>query len=256
SSWPGALACTANNSATRWRIPPGSTGTAIRVSTGRRDCPACVTGCSRPPPVTAPSASGCPAANPPWAGGKYTATACCGCWPCLNVRVPEVGPLWQVSRGGTLWLLLAVVVTAAPLFRYLPPWVPLVPLLAVLWRLGIYRARWGVPPPAAKVVLILLCIGGLLASFKGLLGLEPMVAMLVCAFSLKLLEIHSRRDALVVIYLAYFVAITLALFSQSFLTGLYISTALVMVTAALAGIHQDDSAHQPWRRLLTAAAMV
>jgi len=161
-----------------------------------------------------------------------------------------------VSRGGTLWLLLAVVVTAAPLFRYLPPWVPLVPLLAVLWRLGIYRARWGVPPPAAKVVLILLCIGGLLASFKGLLGLEPMVAMLVCAFSLKLLEIHSRRDALVVIYLAYFVAITLALFSQSFLTGLYISTALVMVTAALAGIHQDDSAHQPWRPLLTAAAMV
>src|SRR5690606_20925568 len=72
-------------------------------------------------------------------------------------------------------------------------------------------------------------------------GLEPMMSLLICAFSLKLLEMHQRRDALVVVFLAYFVAIALALFDQGALTALYIVLAMLMVTASLAGVHHSGT---------------
>ena len=159
-------------------------------------------------------------------------------------------PPWQIPRNGTLWLLVAFSVTVLPLSRHLPLWVPAIALVALAWRMGIYRGRWGAPQRWLKVALIFACIAGLLISFKRLYGLEPMVAMLVCAFSLKLLEMHQRRDALVVVFLGYFVAVTLALFDQSLAAALYVATAVTFVTASLAALHQTSLDRRHYRPLL------
>ncbi|MGD9661658.1 MAG: transglutaminaseTgpA domain-containing protein, partial [Porticoccaceae bacterium] len=158
-------------------------------------------------------------------------------------------PLWQIPRNGALWLLVAFIVTVLPLGRYLPLWVPAIAVVALGWQTGIYRGRWGAPGRWLKLILVVGCIAGLLISFKRLYGLEPMVAMLVCAFSLKLLEMHQRRDALVVVFLGYFVAVTLALFDQGLVTAVYVAVAIAFVTASLAGLHQGAFDHRHYRPL-------
>ena len=53
------------------------------------------------------------------------------------------------------------------------------------------------------------------------------------AFALKLIEMKSRRDAYLVIFLSYFVIAIQFLFDQSILVAAYELVAFVVVTAAL-----------------------
>lgn len=154
---------------------------------------------------------------------------------------------WQISRTGLIWLFLAVMAVVAPLVIHLPLWVTGVPLFGLLWRIGIYRGALGPPGKTVKVLLVLSFLTGLVLTFNRLYGLEPMASMLIGAFGLKLLEIRHRRDALVVIYLGYFVAAIFALFDQSIMAGAYVLIAFGIVTAALAGLHQSDVVRQTFR---------
>lgn len=150
-------------------------------------------------------------------------------------------PIWQISRNSAFWLLLAFLASTLPLVRYLPLWTFLIAAVALLWRVAIYRGRWGAPGKILKVLLVLVCAVGVQFSFTKIYGLEPMATLLICGFSLKLLEMSQRRDALVVIFLAYFVAIVLALFDQGFVTALIIFWALLLITASLHALHQSST---------------
>ena len=163
---------------------------------------------------------------------------------------------WQLSRHGSLWLLLAFAASTAPLLRFLPLWLGVVGAIAIFWRIQIYRARTGAPGRWLKVVLVALCVVGLLISFGRVDGLEPMVSLLVSAYALKLLEMRDRRDALLTVFLGYFATVIQCLFDQGFTAALLTLAALVVVTAGLVGINQRDLHHGVARPLSTAAALV
>ncbi|MBV1932083.1 MAG: DUF3488 and transglutaminase-like domain-containing protein [Porticoccaceae bacterium] len=153
-------------------------------------------------------------------------------------------PTWQTPRPALLWMLISVVTTLALHVRHLPLWLLGAAALTVLWQIQVYRGAWQYPAKYIKVLLTLLCFGGVLSSYGHLLGLEPMVAILVSGFSLKLLEIHHRRDALVLIYLAYFIIVIQCLFEQGIVTGLIVVLGVTIVTAALAGLYQSNHNNQ------------
>ena len=165
-------------------------------------------------------------------------------------------PAWQISRYGSLWILIAFAASALPLLPYLPLWLPFACGLAIVWRVQIYRARWGAPGRALKLLLVLICVAGLLLSFGNLAGLDPMVSLLVSAHALKLLEMQQKRDALITLYLGLFVAVILCLFDQQFTTGLIVLLSLTAVMAGLAGINQSDQHSGSLRPLKTAAIIV
>lgn len=158
----------------------------------------------------------------------------------------------QIPRYGVLWLLVAFAAAVAPLVSYLPGWVAGVAVIAALWRLAVFRARIALPGRKWRILLVFACFGGLFYSFPRFQGLEPMVSMLVCAYALKLLEMRGRRDALVVIYLGYFLATTLALFDQGIVSAIYIFGSILLVTAGLAGLHQTEGDRHYYRPLSTA----
>ncbi len=149
-------------------------------------------------------------------------------------------PTWQTPRPALLWMLISVVTALALHAGHLPLWLLGAAALTVLWQIQVYRGAWQHPARFIKVLLTLLCFGGVLSSYGRLLGLEPMVALLVSGFLLKLLEIHHRRDALVLIYLAYFIVIIQCLFEQGIVTGFVVVFGVMIVTAALAGLYQNN----------------
>ena len=82
------------------------------------------------------------------------------------------------------------------------------------------------------------------------------MALLVTAYVMKLLEMAHRRDAYLVVLLAFFVASLAALFDQSIAGAGYILGCLLLVLAALIGLHQSDTTSGRLRPLQGAAALL
>ncbi|RLA54715.1 MAG: DUF3488 domain-containing protein [Gammaproteobacteria bacterium] len=164
-------------------------------------------------------------------------------------------PNWQTPRGGLLWMLVGVAVAVGLHIAHLPIWIVAAAVLAIILQVQVYRGAWGHPPKYLKVLLMVFCIGGVLSSYGRLVGLEPMVALLISGFLLKLLEIHHRRDALILVFLAYFVVVIQFLFEQSVAAALLVILGLIIVTAALVGLYQSAEQSQ-WGRPLRQSSVL
>ncbi|GAA5442029.1 protein-glutamine gamma-glutamyltransferase [Microbulbifer sp. NBRC 101763] len=139
-----------------------------------------------------------------------------------------------LPRESLLWIFAAQFVALLPQFTQLPLWVPFAWAFAVYWRLEVFRGRRDLPGRTLKLLVIFLIIAGLAMSYRRWFALEPMVALLTVSFTLKNLELVSRRDAFVSLLLAYFVAATLFVREQTIPYALYGLLSVVVITAALA----------------------
>ncbi len=154
---------------------------------------------------------------------------------------------FHIPRNSLVWLLVAQAGVIAPhaLSLRLPAWIVVLCVACGLWRVMIYQGRWSYP---AKWVKVLFVIGGFIGigwGYGSFLSLDPWVGILITAFVLKLLEMHSKRDAYVVILLAYFVALTEFLYDQSIPYTLAMFLVVTMITAALIGLNQTRSHTRP-----------
>ncbi len=156
---------------------------------------------------------------------------------------------YLISRNSLLWLIGAQGLAIAPLLLHLPVWLFAVWVCVLIWRLQEFRGRWQMPRTLTKVVLVVVCVAGLFISFGRLLGLEPMVAMLVSALLLKLLEMQRRRDALLVVYLTFFLIGVQFLFTQALLASLYALVCLWCAVCSLLSLNQPKGDHYPLRSL-------
>ncbi|WP_444944702.1 DUF3488 and DUF4129 domain-containing transglutaminase family protein [Microbulbifer sp. ZKSA006] len=139
-----------------------------------------------------------------------------------------------LPRESLLWIFAAQFVALLPQFTILPLWVAFAWAFAVYWRLEVFRGRRDLPGRTLKIVVIVLTVAGLALSYRRWFALEPMIALLAISFTLKNLELVSRRDAFVSLLLAYFVAATLFVQEQTIPYALYGLLSVLVITAALA----------------------
>jgi transglutaminase-like putative cysteine protease len=144
----------------------------------------------------------------------------------------------QLPRNALVWIILSQFVLVIPHISRVPVWVVLVYLLTALSRSLVYQGRWSFPGNKFKAALTLSCFAGVFYSYRSLIGLEPTVALLLAAFALKLVELKSRKDAYLLLFLGYFVCVTEFLFDQEILTVLYMLLAVLVLTTALVALHQ------------------
>jgi len=144
----------------------------------------------------------------------------------------------HLPRNALAWIIIAQFSLLILHIQRLPVWVMLVYLLSALWRWQVYAGRWSFPGRLVKASLILSAFAGIYYSYGSLIGLEPTVALLQAAFGLKMIELAKRKDAYVVLFLAYFVCVTGFLFNQSLLAVLYSLLTVLVITTALVALHQ------------------
>ncbi|TQV67702.1 DUF3488 domain-containing protein [Exilibacterium tricleocarpae] len=164
--------------------------------------------------------------------------------------------VYQLPRNSLAWLLVAQAAAIAPHIPRLPVWLVGAWLFVVAWRVQVFRGVWAFPGAPVKALLVIVCGASLLFGYGRFFGLEPMVALLLAAFVLKLLEMHRRRDALVVIYLGFFTCSTQLLFSTTMPAAVYALLCVVLLTAALIGLNQSEGHKQPLRSVQLAAKLV
>jgi transglutaminase-like putative cysteine protease len=128
-------------------------------------------------------------------------------------------------------LLAGSFLAAVPHVTRLPWWVSLLAAGLFAWRVW---AAWRSEPLPRRWLLILLVlfgIAGVYFTHRTILGRDAGVTLLVLFLALKLMETKNHRDAIVVTFLCYFLALTNFFYSQSLPTaGLMLATVLVLST--------------------------
>ena len=153
------------------------------------------------------------------------------------------------------WLLLALCIVTVPHVERLPWWITLLAATLFAWRL--YIMLYGLNLPRKWLLLLIAAggLGGIYISYGRILGRDAGVALLVIMLALKLLELATLRDAMILIFICYFLVITNFLYSQSIPTALYMLGAVWIVTATMVGF-QFRGRQPGYRYQLRSAGML
>jgi transglutaminase-like putative cysteine protease len=134
-------------------------------------------------------------------------------------------------------LFAGIALAAGPHLPRLPTWIAGTAAMLVAWRAW---AAWQRLPLPSKWLLYVLAIGGVASVWminRTLFGRDAGVTLLVLLVALKLMEMRSVRDVVVVTFLCYFLALTNFFYSQSMQTAAMMFATALVLTAALAGVH-------------------
>ncbi len=164
-------------------------------------------------------------------------------------------PLTALPREArdTLFLLGVVAWIVAPLMGHLPGWASAFAFALLLWRGALaWPGPAGLRPLPSRWVLgalLLLAVGATLATHRTIVGRDAGVTLIVLLLALKTLELHGRRDAMVIFFLGFFTMLSNFFFSQS------LPTAAAMLVALLGLLTALVNAHMPVGRPPLAASM-
>jgi transglutaminase-like putative cysteine protease len=147
-----------------------------------------------------------------------------------------------LDRHATPWLFATALATTAPHALHQPAWLSALAAVMLLWAGRLWWKDERLPGRWLLVALVGAGCAGILFEFRTLFGRDAGVAMLVMFMAMKLLELRSRRDAMVVVTLGYFLLLTHYFYSQSIPTGLWLLACLWLITATLVRLHGGPTA--------------
>lgn len=131
------------------------------------------------------------------------------------------------DKTDTLLLLLSCALILIPHSTHLSWWNNLLLAGMLLWRAWITLQGHRLPPQWLLLPIALFGMSLVYLEFRIFFGREPGVAMVSILFVAKLLEMHARRDAFVVLMVGLFLMLTNFFYSQS------IGMAIMMAIAVL-----------------------
>jgi transglutaminase-like putative cysteine protease len=146
-------------------------------------------------------------------------------------------------------LIASIFLVSAPHAEHLPPWISSVGLMLLGWRAYLTYSGNALPARWLLLLVTLACVGGIATSFHTLFGREVGVTLLILLAALKLLELRAVRDAIVLIYLSFFIIITNFFYSQSIPTALFMLLTLVAIMTTWVRVHTGDLNLKPRLRI-------
>lgn len=156
----------------------------------------------------------------------------------------------------SLLLIVTCALIMGPHGMHLPGWITQVSAGLLAWRCWITFRGERLPPRWLLLPVCLLVMTGVLLTYKTMLGRDTGVAMLVLLIAFKLLEMHARRDAFVVVFLSFFLILMNFFYSQSMLTSVLMGIAVVLVLTVQISFQYAQHAPPLRERLRLAGSIV
>ena len=147
-----------------------------------------------------------------------------------------------LSGNTSIFLVISHLVVILPHISNHSIWVISLLGLCLLWRIGSNLRNWPLPSKGLRFLLVLCGFGAVYVAYGTVIGPLAGVALLILAYTFKLLEARTERDAYMVVTLSYFVVATAFLFDQAFTKALYLLFSSVVISASLISINQPDLA--------------
>ena len=137
-------------------------------------------------------------------------------------------------------IILALVVAIVPHLTRLPLWI-------ILWCAGMWgyilislRFQWVRPNRTVRIILSVIGLLGLLATYSTRIGPNAYLGLLSIMAALKPFEISTHRDRMITLFLAYFIVITSLFQSESLSITLYMFVSVFVTTGALIRINDPE----------------
>ncbi len=140
------------------------------------------------------------------------------------------------------WLVLGLALATLPHMGHMPWWLGVLFLGMAAWRWRATSHGWNLPRRGLLVVVTLVAGVGILLSYGTLLGRDAGIAMLSAMASLKLLELRSVRDGMVLVFLGYFLVMGNLLYTQSLVASAYLLVTVLVLISAQVMIHRQHAA--------------
>ena len=134
-------------------------------------------------------------------------------------------------------ILAGAALAAAPHAPRLPWWVTVIGAAMIAWRAWAGWKNERLPRRWLLAVLVMVGMAAVYLNFRTIFGRDAGVTLLVLFLSLKLMETRVRRDAVVVTFLCYFLALTNFFYSESMLTAAIMLVTVLALTAGLVGVN-------------------
>lgn len=163
----------------------------------------------------------------------------------------EIAPLKAI-----LVVCLGFFMAIAGHVTHLPVWVSLLIVFALLWRSAQAYRYFPIIPRWLIVPFVLAGGIGVFATYWSITGRDAGLALLSVMAAFKLLEMQTHRDALIVVFLSYFVVVTHFLFSQSILIAVYMMLTIVFLTAALISLNEKQDSLSWFERFKLSSSII
>ncbi len=186
----------------------------------------------------------------------------CASSPCMacgherGIAMTSTQLAQPIPRISLNWLLIAQALVIVPFALHVPVALIILWLVCTFWRIQIFRMRVRMPGTWIKSSLLVGTAGGIFLARGSLIGLDAGAALLIAAFILKMLEMQTRRDALVLIFLGFFCVAVGYLFEDALLWGLFTLLPIATLLAALIGLQQSNLASKPAGTLMLATKLL
>jgi transglutaminase-like putative cysteine protease len=151
-----------------------------------------------------------------------------------------------------VWLGFGITLAAAPLMFILPFWLGLWAVVLTGWRVVLAWHQRALPSEGVRRAALGVGIGVVLSTHGLSIDTDATVGMLTVLVGLKLLEMRTRRDFLIAMFIGFFLILSFCFYEGSLATTLY---SLLPATCLLAGALQVSGGRwQPmhWRQAIFA----
>ena len=162
--------------------------------------------------------------------------------------MPCLGSMNELSTAPTMnapdkylpHIVLALVVAILPHMVRLPAWI--IVWCAAMWGyiLVSMRFRWSRPNRTVRIILSVIGIIGLLATYSSRIGPNAYLGLLSVMAALKPFEISIHRDRMITLFLAYFIVITSLFQSESLSITVYMFLSVFVTTGAIIRINDSE----------------
>ncbi|MDR1934550.1 MAG: DUF3488 and transglutaminase-like domain-containing protein [Candidatus Accumulibacter sp.] len=142
-----------------------------------------------------------------------------------------------LERGVVPWLLAVALATTLPHAAYLPAWLSFISGVMLLARVWLWLRNDRLPRRWILVLVVFAGTAGIAWQYRALFGRDPGIALLVFFMALKPMEMVSRRDALVIVMLGFFLLLTHYFNSEDIAIGAWLLVSATLLTAVLLRIY-------------------
>lgn len=152
-----------------------------------------------------------------------------------------------LSQRALFFLFLSVLLALFLHYEFLPVWVLVLSPVVIFWRYAIYKGKVKPPNAIYKMLLVFGGFYGVFFSYGLSLTIESAVTLLVAGLALKPLEVQSKRDSYVLIFLCYFVQSQHFLFDQGPIAFILVLVCLFFTLLAQVVVNQSEQSNSHFR---------
>jgi transglutaminase-like putative cysteine protease len=175
----------------------------------------------------------------------------------MNRQARRLSASHQVLERGILVSVLVITgIGIAAHLAHVPIWISIFSLFALALRYAAVKFEFALPWRVLLMFGLFAGVGGVLLQYGTLLGRDAGIALLILMAALKAVETRHMRDAMVAIFLSYFVLSTQFFYTQNIAIALYSFVVSMAITSILIQLNQGNEKFTLSLRLKWAGRML